>query len=270
MRWCSVALAALALTAATADAQDETSGAESREAFEDRLVIGTATAGDVTTKYALYVPPDYNSAESWPLILFLHGAGERGEDGLGQTRVGIGPAIRANPERFPCLVLMPQCPTGRFWPAEPSEITVKDAVSQLPRRLDSAASAGLIRDALEQVKSQYNVDPDRIALTGLSMGGFGAFKFGADHIDEFSCVLAICGGGSPTLAPALARRPLRVFHGANDPVVSPRRSIQLVEAIEAAGGDVAYTEYEGVFHDAWVRAYANPDNIAWLLNQKRP
>lgn len=243
---------------------------EIRKAFEEALVKGTATADGVTTNYALYVPPDYDPAKQWPLILFLHGAGERGDDGLQQTRVGIGPAIRSNPERFPCLVLMPQCLPEYFWPAAQSGVPVQDAVSQMGRLPDSGIPAGQIRDALEQVKVNYNVDPDRIALTGLSMGGFGSFKFGADNIDEFSCVMPICGGSSPALAPELAKRPMRVFHGSADPVVSPKRSIEMVEAIRAAGGNVSYTEYPGVSHDSWVPAYADPENIAWLLAQERP
>lgn len=250
--------------------EESTKADAKQQAFEAALVMGTATADGVSTKYALYVPPDYAPSTSWPLIVFLHGVGERGEDGLQQTRVGIGPAIRSNPERFPCLVLMPQCLPTHFWPSGRSEVEVQDAVSRLGRPSNTDVSAGQIRDALDQVKAKYNVDPDRIALTGLSMGGFGTFQFGAENVDEFSCLMPICGGGDPSLAEVLAQRPIRVFHGSIDPVVSPQRSIEMVEAIRAAGGTVSYTEFAGVSHDAWIPAYADPDNIAWLLAQKRP
>lgn len=256
--------------AASASSQGLERKSEKQAAFEESLVKGTSTAEGLTSKWALYVPADYDASKPWPLIVFLHGAGERGEDGLRQTKVGIGPELRDNPDRFPCLVLMPQCPTRSFWPVGRSNAVAQDAISQMQEPPNPTGTAQLIRDALEQVKANYNVDLKRIALTGLSMGGFGSFKFGADNIDEFSCIMAICGGGDPALAPALAKRPMRVFHGSADPVVAPARSIEMVEAIKAAGGDVTYTEYPGVMHDSWVQAYGDAENIAWLLAQSLP
>jgi len=218
-------------------------------------------------RYALYVPEAYDPAEAWPLIVFLHGAGERGRDGLLQTEVGLGGAIRRNPERFPALVLFPQCPPDRTW-----EVMFDD----MSRMIDATSSA-------------YTVDPACIYLTGLSMGGYGAFLWAALRKDYFAALLPICGGAEPadlarlsTEPPApcafgdfpsriraLVNTPIWVFHGADDTVVPPMRSQQAVRALEREGAQVQYTEYEGVGHNSWDLSYQNPEVIAWLLAQRR-
>lgn len=199
---------------------------------------------------ALYVPPGYDPRKEWPLVVFLHGMGERGRDGVAQTTVGIGPAIEENPDRFPCLVLMPQCSPDYVW--------------------TSPKALGHIDNAIEQALEKYSVDRNRLSLTGLSMGGFGSFQYGALHADMFSAVMPICGGGNPDQqAEALARLPMRVFHGADDPVVTPERSKVMVEAVRKAGGDIRYTEYPETGHNSWDQAYGDGEAIAWLLAQKR-
>jgi len=219
----------------------------------------TTTAGGQDQPCVLYVPRDYDPARSWPLIVFLHGAGERGSDGLRQTSVGIGPAIRQFPNRFPCLVLMPQCPRGHFW--SPSfKMRDQEMKNALP----------FVDDAMAQVLTRYNIDHDRVSLTGLSMGGYGTFIYGAQHIDKFSALMPICGGGRVEDAAILAKVPVRVFHGADDQVVPPEKSKEMVEAIKAAGGDVEYTEFPDTGHDSWDKVYRNSSSIKWLLEQKRP
>ena len=203
----------------------------------------------------LYVPPDYTPDREWPLIVFLHGKGERDSDGQKQTEVGIGRAIRLHPERFPALVFMPQCSRQTTWTGRGSS---------------RAADPFLhIDDGIARILDRYNVDDDRISLTGLSMGGFGTFAYGAANIDTFSALMPVCGGGNPTDAAILAKRPMRVFHGGDDTVVAPERSRDMVEAIQREGGDVEYTEYPGVGHNSWDRAYGDADAIEWLLAQRR-
>lgn len=211
------------------------------------FLVNSMTVRDRERLYALYVPPEYTPEESWPLVVFLHGIGERGDDGLFQTEVGIGRAIRRHADRFPCLVLMPQCPEGRLWGG-----AVED-----------------IETAMAQTRAGYNVDPARIYLTGLSMGGYGTWRYGAEHVDLFAALVPICGGGRPQDADELAKVPIWAFHGAEDRSVDPRKSREMVDAVREAGGDVRYTEYPGVGHNSWDAAYDDPNTVEWLLDQRK-
>lgn len=205
----------------------------------------------------VYVPRDYDSSKAWPLIVFLHGYGERGDDGLKQTDVGIGKAIRTHPERFPCIVLLPQCPDDSFWGTSGTSLSrgLKDATP-------------MVDVTLEYVRDHYNIDPNRITLTGLSMGGMGTWRYGAKRTDIYAAFMPVCGSGNIEDVPTLAKRPIRVFHGGADSVVPPEESRVLVEALEAIEADVKYTEYEGVGHNSWDKAYGSHLNINWLLKQR--
>ena len=217
-------------------------------------------------RFVVYVPDGYTPDRTWPLIVFLHGAGERGNDGVVHSKVGIGPAIEKNPERFPAIVLMPQCPTDSDWHARHDQLE---------------AQLAWARDA-------YTIDPKRIYLTGLSMGGYGTWLWGAIHTDTFAALMPICGGGDPedilkrlgipgsnpygshaSRVRALATVPIWAFHGSADTSVPPEMSRAMVEAIKARGGDIQYTEYKGVGHNSWDRAYGDAEAIAWLLAQKK-
>ncbi|HIJ73108.1 MAG TPA: prolyl oligopeptidase family serine peptidase [Candidatus Hydrogenedentes bacterium] len=198
--------------------------------------------------FAVYVPRQYDPRKQWPLIVFLHGMGERGDDGLLQTDVGIGRAIRRWPDRFPCLVLMPQCPDTVYW---------DEAVADIDA-------------ALHKTIDEYAVNPSRICLTGLSLGGFATWIYGARNTDTFAALMPVCGGGNPEDATALARVPIWAFHGADDDLVAVEQSRAMVEAVKNAGGDVRYTEYKDTGHNAWDKAYSDPKTIKWLLRQKKP
>ncbi|MBI5092695.1 MAG: dienelactone hydrolase family protein [Candidatus Hydrogenedentes bacterium] len=197
--------------------------------------------------YVVYVPRAYDPGKKWPLIVFLHGAGERGDDGLIQSDVGLGRAIRQNPDRFPCVVVMPQCP-GRVW-------------------WDEAADE--IELAYQKTVKEYSIDSSRTYLTGLSMGGYGTWVYGAQHIDRYAALAPICGGGKPEDAATLAKVPIWAFHGAVDEVVKPDESRKMVEAVKAAGGKVKYTEYPDLHHNSWDATYGDAEVIKWLLSQKR-
>ena len=135
----------------------------------------TITVHGAEERYVVYVPENYTADTAWPLIVFLHGAGERGDDGVAQTIAGIGPAIKKDPSRFPAIVLMPQCPKEQVWNT----------------RHDS------LEAEFEKTLEEFNIDPKRIYLTGLSMGGYGAWLWGALHTDTFAAIMPICGGGDP-------------------------------------------------------------------------
>jgi predicted peptidase len=122
---------------------------------------------------------------------------------------------------------------------------------------------------LDAAERAYRIDRRRIVLTGLSLGGYGAWAIGAAHGDRFAALVPICGGGEPADAERLARLPIWCFHGADDPVISVEESRTMVSAVRAAGGEVRYTEFPGVGHDSWTPAYANPELITWMLEQQR-
>lgn len=207
----------------------------------------TMTVGGKQLAYNVYVPRQYDPSRKWPLIVFLHGRGERGSDGLLQTDVGIGRAIRKNPERFPCLVAMPQCPADSGWNA----------------RHD------IIDETIARGFAEYSIDKSRVCLTGLSMGGYGTWSYGAAHPELFAALLPICGGGMTTDAPALAKVPIRVFHGGSDSIVNPTASRAMVDAVKKAGGDIEYTEYPEVDHNSWDKTYGDETVIEWILERKR-
>jgi predicted peptidase len=219
-------------------------------------------------RYQVYVPAGWTAKKRWPVILFLHGAGERGDDGLIQTEVGIGAAIRRHTARVPAVVVFPQCLKNRWW-SEPD--MQKVALS-----------------ALDRAMREFNGDPDRVYLTGLSMGGYGAWAIARSNPGRFAALAPICGGVVPPsrvplpessqvskssdpykdVAEKVGKTPVWVFHGGADPVVPVSESRKMVEALKAAGGQVRYSEYEGVGHNSWDRAYAEAEFFTWLLSQK--
>ncbi len=236
-------------------AEDAKANAAPAKSGEAGFVSFVTVAEGEEQPAVVYVPENYDPTREWPLVVFLHGMGERGDDGHRQTEVGIGKAIRENPERFPCLVVMPQCSEDTMWGA--------------PENRDGAPASKHIDAAIGHVMETYNIDEDRVSLTGLSMGGYGTFSYGAANAQRFSAFMPVCGGGDPGNAAALAKRPMWVFHGGADSVVNPEQSRRMVKAARDAGGDVQYTEYPGVGHNSWDKAYGSEEAIAWLLAQSR-
>ncbi|MCS7195039.1 MAG: alpha/beta hydrolase-fold protein [Meiothermus sp.] len=200
--------------------------------------------------YALYLPQGEPPEGGWPLVLFLHGSGERGRDGKRQTRVGLGPAILENPQAWPVVVLMPQCPEGEWWRGE----TLQKAYA-----------------LLGQVEVQYRTNPRRVYLTGLSMGGHGCWNLACLYPERFAAVAPVCGAGDPFWVwQRLGKVPIWNFHGAADEVVPVSFSRALADALAKAGNVQArFTEYPTEKHDVWNRVYRDPGFIHWLLSQER-
>lgn len=237
----------------TASARSDETG------FLDR----TVRSGGKTYRYQVYVPADWTKRHKWPVVLFLHGAGERGDDGVIQTEVGIGTAIRRYNDRFPCVVVFPQCRKGVWWNDPEMEQQALQALAAAMR--------------------EFKGDSARVTLTGISMGGYGTWHLGAKLPGKFAALAPVCGGvrlparvqppagfvepADPyaATARALGKTPVWAFHGDADNAVPVAESRNLVAALKAVGGNVRYTEYAGVGHNSWDRAYADKEFIAWLL-----
>lgn len=202
--------------------------------------------------YLLYLPRGYGADPQarWPLIFFLHGMGERGDDLQLLLRHGI-PRVVEEREDFPFITASPQCPPDASW------------LALIP------ALAAL----LDEVVASHAVDPDRVYLTGLSMGGYGVWHLAVACPERFAALVPICGGlGVPGLAErlcALKEVPVWAFHGALDPVVPVAESEQAVEALRACGGQARLTIYPDAEHDSWTRTYDDPALYDWLLAQRR-
>jgi predicted peptidase len=239
----------LALAAAPLVATIPAAAEEKR--VETGFLNRSLAVGDTVHPYVVYVPKTYDAAKKWPTILFLHGAGERGTDGLAQSDVGIGRAIRFFSDRYPAIVVMPQCLPNQNWSGAMLDMAVK---------------------TLDKTLMEFSTDLNRLYLTGLSMGGFGSFLLASNGPGRFAAVMPICGGGNPAeMAPKLKDTPMWVFHGDADQAVPVQRSRDMVEAIKAAGGTkIKYTEYPGVPHNSWDKAYSEKEMTDWLFAQKLP
>ena len=202
------------------------------------------TQVEVQMSYLLYLPNGYEQQESWPLLLFLHGSGERGED-LELVKKHGPPKLIAAGKEFPLIVVSPQCPKGRWW--EPIELVA----------------------LLNDLSDKYKVDHDRVYVTGLSMGGFGTWQLASYAPDRLAAIAPICGGGEKYWVKQFAHLPVWAFHGAKDTGVPPERSQLMVDELNKNGGHPKLTIYPEAGHDSWTETYDNPELYAWLLEQKR-
>lgn len=204
----------------------------------------------VQAKYLLYLPADYEtSQEKWPLLLFLHGAGERGDD-LSKVEVHGPPKLAASGEMaFPFVIVSPQCPEGEWW--------------------SNGAQIETLSVLLDHIVDTCRIDEDRIYVTGLSMGGFGTWRLACEYPERFAAIAPICGGGEPFAARVLRHLPVWVFHGAKDEVVPLKASEEMVEILRKVGGNVEFTVYPDAGHDSWTETYNNPALYEWFLKHTR-
>ncbi len=222
----------------------------------------TFKQGESSLPYRLLVPAKIEEGKKYPLVIFLHGAGERGTDNEKQLVHGI-PDFVKNREKYPAFVIAPQCPANKKW----AEVDWSAKTHTLPK--EPSDPAKLLLALLETFIKEKPVDSKRIYLTGLSMGGYGTWDLIARKPEFFAAAAPVCGGGDEATAEKIKNVPLWVFHGDKDTVVIPERSRNMVEAIKKAGGKPKYTEYKGVGHDSWVKAYSDPEFFAWLFAQKK-
>ena len=198
----------------------------------------------VGCKYLLNLPQDYTSDKIWPMLLFLHGAGERGDD-LERVKQHGPPKLIAQGRDFPFIVVSPQCPDGQWWDIE------------------------MLGQLIDRVEADYAVDPDRICITGLSMGGFATWALALLYPRRFAAVAAVCGGGETYRLEPIRHLPVWAFHGAKDEIVPLRRSQEMADKLKALGGDVRLTIYPDAEHDSWTETYDNPELYEWFLQHRR-
>jgi len=244
------------------------------KSHETGFLDRTITLQGVTYKYQVFIPDNWTPRQKWPVILFLHGSGERADDGLQQTDIGIGTAIRIDRTQFPSIVVMPQCRKNLWW--------VEPAMSDLAMATLDAATR------------EFHGDTARTYLTGLSMGGYGTWYLGQKYPGRFAALIVICGGIHPTAATLKAhpelikwapedgpksyaeaaarigKVPVWIFHGADDEVVPVTESQRMQAAMKQIGAEVHYTEYPGVKHVSWDKAYDDPKLFQWLFSKSLP
>lgn len=242
------------LSAALLYAQTSPADALSAETFTSK------SGGEL--KYRLLTPAKIEEGKKYPLVIFLHGAGERGSDNAAQLKHGVTDFVRHQAD-FPCFLIAPQCPEGKRW----VEVDWSAPSHDQPEK--PGDQMAMVRELIDRTVAEKPVDASRIYITGLSMGGYGTWDAIARYPDLFAAAAPICGGGDPKHAKAIKDLPIWCFHGDQDQAVKVERSRQMIEAIKSAGGEPKYTEYPGVAHDSWTRTYANDEFFAWLFAQKK-
>jgi len=216
-------------------------------------------------RYRLLPPAAVEPGKKYPVVLFLHGAGECGTDN--RLQLLYLPAQLSQPdwrEKYPCYLIAPQCRPDKQWVNVPWGDVESAPLGEPSDQLQAAL--GMLRQVLEDLP----VDRNRVYLTGLSMGGFGCWDLAARQPELFAAVAPICGGGDEAQAARLASLPIWAFHGADDDAVPVVRTRRMIEAVRAAGGEPRYSELEGVGHNSWTPAYSDPAGlIPWMFEQNR-
>ena len=198
--------------------------------------------------YLLSLPENYEKdpEKKWPLVIFLHGAGERGSD-INKVKIHGPPMLVEKGEKFPFILISPQCPKDSWWSYEP------------------------LMEMIEDAETRYQVDPKRIILTGLSMGGYGTWELAAHYPKKFAALVPLCGGGIPYMTSRFKDTPVWAFHGAKDGGVPIHESQRMVDALKKNGSTkVIFTIYPEAGHNCWTEAYNTEALYDWIMEQKLP
>ena len=216
-----------------------------------------------TLPYRLLKPVNPQAKKTFPLVIFLHGAGERGNDN--EVHINYIKELFLDPDnrsRHACYVIAPQCPQKMMW------ATHSRQANRLVMKEKPATPMQLLIELIGKIEKEFPIDRSRIYVTGLSMGGYGTWDLIARFPNRFAAAVPVCGGGDTNTAEAIKHIPLWAFHGALDGVVPPNQSRVMIRSIQDAGGKPGYTEYPDVEHDSWVYAYREPHLLPWLFDQE--
>ena len=234
--------------------------ADNRDRFEHR----TFEDGEYKLPYRLLKPNPFDPAQKYPLVIFLHGAGERGSDNEKQLVHGMNDfASDEIMAKYAAFVIAPQCPEGQAWGGISRLAKTPTPEGQLSPAL------GATLKAVEELRKEFPIDDNRIYITGLSMGGYGSWDALAKRPELFAAAAPICGGGNTTTVDKFKHIPIWAFHGDADKTVPVERSREMIEALKAAGATPKYSEYPGVGHNSWAQTYSDPALYAWLFAQRK-
>jgi|TARA_B100000768_G_scaffold93948_2_gene87867 predicted peptidase len=219
---------------------------------------------DGNLNYRIYIPTDIADNKVYPLIVFLHGAGERGSNNTSQLTHGVRSILDySKASNEPAIIIAAQVPTGEQW-VNTSWNEDSHVMPKAPSR-----SMTLLVSLIKKIITNNPIDEDRIYVTGLSMGGFGTWDIVQRMPNFFAAAIPVCGGGDTREAESIKQVPIWAFHGDSDIVVKTQRSRDMIDALQAVGGEPKYTEYEGVEHDSWTMTYTDKNVLSWLFSQKK-
>lgn len=230
---------------------------EQTNVFNENLFVN---ARNEKMRYLLFVPKGYDKQKKYPLVLWLHGGGSRGDDLKLLLRYGdehgLGYFARLdNQSKYPSIIVAPQCAQNRLW-ADPDS---KQPTTEMR----------LVLEILEKVQADHSIDSRRLYVTGMSLGGYGTWDIIGRYPEMFAAAVPICGGGDSAKAPLMVKTAVWAFHGDQDESVNVSESRRMITAIRKAGGTPRYTEYKGVGHNSWERAFAEPELLPWIFAQRR-
>lgn len=229
--------------------------------------------GEDTLRYRMLTPANYDTHKAYPLIIFLHGSGERGSDNAAQLLHGGALFVKDSlRQAFPAFVIFPQCPDNQSWAPfrmkrdSTGKVTGAEFLTEAPPTVPGA----LVRSLLDSLLASGKIDTKRVYIGGLSLGGMGTFDMLARYPDMFAAAFPICGAGNVKTASNFAKKvPLWIFHGGADPVVPPDFSRAYYAELQKLGSEVKYTEYPGVGHNSWDNAFAEPGLLPWLFEHHK-
>lgn len=227
-------------------------------------------SGNDTLPYRLLLPENYDASKKYPLIYFLHGAGERGNDNEAQLIHGSKLFLKDDIRKsYPAIIVFPQCPANSFWSNVDFKMEDGKRTFQFNEDGEPTIAMRLAQELLQKIIREYPVQKKQIYAGGLSMGGMGTFEIVRRNPKLFAAAMPICGGGAPATAAKMKKTKWWIFHGAKDNVVPPELSEKMAKALQDAKATVKFTLYPGANHNSWDAAFAEPELLSWLFSQKK-